>query len=131
MKKYMLASAIIIPAIEIGLFYMMIQWLGIWATLALMLVTSALGLLLARKEGLNTIRVFRLQASQGKPPTGVVMDGICIFIGGILLVLPGFLTDVIGLILFIPFTRSVVKAGLLKWMHRLFKNGQVIVMSRR
>ncbi|MDQ0208099.1 FxsA family protein [Alkalicoccobacillus murimartini] len=131
MKKYMLALAVLIPVLEIAGFYFMIQWIGIWSTLSLMLVTSFLGLILARREGLQAIRVLRLQASKGQPPTGVVLDGICIFIGGALLVLPGFFTDLIGLFLFIPFTRAAVKALVIKWAYHLFRKGQVVVMSKR
>ncbi|WP_185970843.1 FxsA family protein [Alkalicoccobacillus porphyridii] len=131
MKKIMIALAVVVPAIEIALFYLIIQLIGIWATLFLMLATSAIGLILARKEGLNAIRLFRLQLSKGEPPTGVVLDGICIFIGGILLLLPGFLTDLFGFVLFVPFTRTIVKALVIKWMHHLFKKGQFVVVSRR
>ncbi|MCM2675264.1 FxsA family protein [Alkalicoccobacillus plakortidis] len=131
MKKYIVALAVIIPVLEIAGIYFMAQWIGIWATLALMVMTSLLGLVLAKKEGLQAIRVMRLQASKGEPPTGIVLDGICIFIGAALLLLPGFITDLIGIFLFIPFTRAAVKALVVKWVYHLFRKGQVIVMSRR
>lgn len=131
MKKYLIALAVIIPAIEIIGIYFMVQWVGIWATVALMIATSLLGIVLARKEGLQAVRLMKMQARSGQPPTGSVVDGICIFLGALCLFLPGFFTDLIGILLFLPFSRAAVKALAVKWMYHLFQKGQVIVRTRR
>ncbi|MFK3938217.1 FxsA family protein [Alkalihalobacillus sp. NPDC078783] len=131
MKKYIVALAVIVPAIEIVGFYFMVQWVGIWTTMALMIATSLLGILLARREGLQAVRLMKMQARSGQPPTGAVLDGICVFLGALCLFLPGFLTDFIGILLFLPFSRAAVKALAVKWMYHLFQKGQVIVRSRR
>ncbi|WYP25500.1 FxsA family protein [Alkalihalobacillus sp. FSL W8-0930] len=131
MKKYIIALAVVVPAIEIAGIYFMVQWVGIWATIALMIVTSILGILLARKEGLQAVRLMKMQARSGQPPTGAVLDGICIFLGALCLFLPGFFTDLLGLLLFLPFSRAAVKALAVKWMYHLFQKGQIIVRPRR
>ncbi|NEU29879.1 membrane protein FxsA [bacterium LRH843] len=131
MFRLILLLLILIPAIEITILIIAGKAIGIWPTFLLILLTGGLGAWLAKKEGLHAIRLAQLQMQQGQLPSNVVLDGICILVGGIFLVLPGFITDVIGLFLLIPFTRAVAKALLLTLFHRMIKKGQFIILSRK
>ncbi|WP_241773417.1 FxsA family protein [Bacillus sp. LL01] len=122
---------IIVPALEIAVLILSGNTIGIWPTIALIILTGILGAWLAKKEGLQAIRVAQLQTSQGQVPSSVMLDGLCILIGGVVLLTPGFITDAIGFFLLIPQTRGIAKAFLLKIFNKMIKNGNFIIMSRR
>ncbi|MET3506011.1 FxsA family protein [Halalkalibacter oceani] len=131
MFRFLLLLIIVVPALEIAVLLLSGRTIGVWPTILLIIATGILGAWLAKREGLQTIRLAQMQAQQGQLPSGVMLDGICILIGGIALLAPGFITDAIGFFLLIPQTRTVAKALLLKIFHRLIKNGNFIIMSNR
>ncbi len=65
--------------------------------------------------------------NRGEMPGAAVLDGIFIFIGGILLVLPGYVTDIIGFIFVVPVTRAVLKPFVMKWMEWKFRKTQLLL----
>ncbi|KMK74556.1 FxsA family protein [Alkalihalobacillus pseudalcaliphilus] len=131
MRKYLLFLIFLLPLLEVIGFIIVSQWIGVWPTISLIILSSILGAWLARREGLQTIRLAQMQMNQGQMPSQVMIDGLCILLGGFLLLIPGFLTDIFGLLLLIPKTRAMFKALLTKWLSKLIQNGQVIVMNRR
>ncbi|MDV2684790.1 FxsA family protein [Alkalihalophilus lindianensis] len=131
MFRILLLLIIIVPALEIAVLILSGNTIGIWPTIALIILTGILGAWLAKKEGLQAIRVAQLQTSQGQVPSSVMLDGLCILIGGVVLLTPGFITDAIGFFLLIPQTRGIAKAFLLKIFNEMIKNGNFIIMSRR
>jgi UPF0716 protein FxsA len=131
MFRILLLLIIIVPALEIAVLIFSGNTIGIWPTIALIILTGILGAWLAKKEGLQAIRVAQLQTSQGQVPSSVMLDGLCILIGGVVLLTPGFITDAIGFFLLIPQTRGIAKAFLLKIFNKMIKNGNFIIMSRR
>ncbi|WP_368503574.1 FxsA family protein [Alkalihalophilus sp. As8PL] len=131
MFRILLLLIIIVPALEIAVLILSGNTIGIWPTIALIILTGILGAWLAKKEGLQAIRVAQLQTSQGQVPSSVMLDGLCILIGGVVLLTPGFITDAIGFFLLIPQTRGIAKAFLLKIFNKMIKNGNFIIMSRR
>lgn len=108
----------IVSALEILLFIFMAKKIGFLLTILLLVLMTAAGAWLAKKEGLHTYRLLQLQLSRGEIPSGVFLDGVCILAGGLLLLFPGFLTDVFGLLLLVPITRTTAKAFLLRWFER-------------
>ncbi|MCM3759668.1 membrane protein FxsA [Alkalihalobacillus oceani] len=131
MFRFLLLFIIVVPALEIAVLLLSGRTIGVWPTILLIIATGILGAWLAKREGLQAIRLAQMQAQQGQVPSGVMLDGICILIGGLMLLTPGFITDAIGFFLLIPQTRTVAKALLLKIFHRLIKNGNFIIMSNR
>ncbi len=113
---------ILIPAAEIGVLLLSGKTIGIWPTILLLIVTGVLGSYLVKKQGINTIRKVQEQIQLGRLPGNEIVDGVCVLVGGLLLFSPGFLTDIIGLILLIPLSRNFVKPLLLKlvrkWMNK-------------
>ncbi|MFC0187899.1 FxsA family protein [Fictibacillus aquaticus] len=124
MLRFLLPVFIIIPAIEVGLFIVAGQYIGIPATIGMILLTGIIGAWLAKREGLHTLNEFRLKMSRGELPGESLMDGGCIIAGGALLLTPGFLTDAIGFFLLFPPTRLLAKRLLKRKLKSAYENGQ-------
>lgn len=105
----LLAVLIGVPLIEIGLFIEIGGLIGLWPTLALVLLTAAVGSWQLRAQGLATLARGRQQLDRGELPTRELFDGFCLVIAGALLLTPGFMTDVVGLVLFMPAVRDSLR----------------------
>jgi UPF0716 protein FxsA len=101
---------IVVPVVELYVIIQVGEAIGLWPTLALLLLDAILGSLLLRHQGRGAWRRFNEALSQGRFPGKEVADGLLIVIGGTLLLAPGFLTDIVGLLLLIPPTRALVRA---------------------
>jgi UPF0716 protein FxsA len=104
--------------------------IGIGPTILLLFGSAILGTYLARREGIRTYISAIRQMQAGYFPGDAVVEGFCILIGGILLFLPGFVTDLIGLIFLIPFTRKKIKNYFIAWLRRKWERGEFIWIRR-
>lgn len=95
-----------VPLIEIGCFIVIGEAIGLWPTLAGVVVMGVIGSLVLRVQGLSLINEIRQSVGQGQLPARALADAIMVFIAGMLLLLPGYFSDVIGLILLIPAVRG-------------------------
>jgi UPF0716 protein FxsA len=122
MFRIILFAMIIIPAFEIGLFVLSGQLIGIIWTVILIISTGIIGAWLAKREGLNIFQLAQVQLQNGQIPGEAILDGLCIFAGGLLLLTPGFITDTVGFLLLIPTTRTNAKMWLKnqfrKWLNK-------------
>ena len=116
--KIFILIFILVPVAELGVLLFSGQTIGVWPTLILLIVTGLLGSYLAKKQGINTIRKVQEQIQFGRVPGNEILDGLCVLFGGILLLSPGFLTDILGLILLLPFTRALIKPLSLKLLRK-------------
>lgn len=107
--RYLILALLIVPALEIGVFVALGRAIGPWWIILLIVLTGILGLALAKYEGLETWKKAQEAAAKGQAPTSHIVDGICIFIGAVLLFAPGLITDILGFLLVIPFTRKPFK----------------------
>jgi UPF0716 protein FxsA len=98
------------PLLEIGLFVVVGGAIGLWPTLAVVLGTGVLGVALIRWQGMGVLR--DLQQNGAVDPISPIAHGALILLGGFLLILPGFFTDVLGLMLMIPLVRRGLIAAL-------------------
>ncbi|SDH33072.1 UPF0716 protein FxsA [Alteribacillus persepolensis] len=130
MGRWLLLLIIVVPALEIGVLILSGNTLGIWPTIFLIILTGIIGAWLAKREGLQTVRAAQLQLQNGQVPGGLVLDGICILVGGAVLLTPGFITDAAGFFLLFPYTRNIVKALLEKIFASLLKSGKIIYFRR-
>jgi UPF0716 protein FxsA len=105
----LLAALIGVPLIEIGLFIEIGGFIGLWPTLALVVLTAAIGSWQLRAQGLATLARGRQQLDRGQLPTRELFDGFCLVIAGALLLTPGFMTDAFGLALFVPGFRDMLR----------------------
>ncbi|MBS4191581.1 membrane protein FxsA [Bacillus sp. FJAT-49705] len=112
--RYIVIIMIAVPAAEIAVLLLSGKIIGVWPTIALILFTGILGAYLAKKQGLETIRRVNEQLQHGHMPGDAILDGICILVGGILLLTPGFLTDITGLLMLAPPTKLFFKKLILK-----------------
>jgi len=104
---------IVVPIAELYVIIQVGQAIGIWPTLGLLLADALLGSLLLRHQGRSAWRRFNEALAQRRFPGKEVADGVLIVVGGTLLLAPGFLTDIVGLLLLIPPTRAIAR-GLLR-----------------
>ena len=100
---------IVVPLIELYVIIQVGQLIGVWPTIALLLIDSILGAWLLRSEGRNAWRRFRGALDEGRVPHREVFDGALIIVGGTLLLTPGFVTDIFGLALLIPPSRALIR----------------------
>lgn len=108
----MVAIAFVVLAIaEIAVFVAMVKLIGLAWTLLLLVATSMAGAWLLRREGGRGWRRFRTAVEQGRPPGREATDSLLGLVAALLLVLPGFLTDIVGALLAAPPTRRYVAAG--------------------
>ncbi len=131
MFRLLLLLIIIVPAIEITFLILAGKTIGILPTFLLIILTGIMGAWLAKKEGLQVLRLAQLQTQQGQIPSGAILDGICILAGGIFLLAPGFVTDTVGFLLLIPPTRAIAKGFLVTIFTKMIKNGRFIILSRK
>ena len=97
-----------IPLVEIYLFIKIGSQIGAFNTVLLILVTAILGIAYVRYEGFNTLKSGMVQLIKNELPIYEIVSGATLAFAAILLILPGFATDLIGLLLIIPFTRKLI-----------------------
>lgn len=113
-----LALLLILPLLELWTVVAVAGWIGVgWTVLALFACTL-LGLWLVRREGLAVWRRANAELAAGRMPTRSIVDGAIGLTGAVLLVVPGFLTALAGLVLVLPPTRSVIRPLVVRWMER-------------
>jgi len=115
----------IVPLAELYILIKIGSHIGGFNTILLVLMTTVLGALLARLQGLRTLRQIQLSLSQGQIPAEELIDGVLILFGGILLVIPGVLTDLFALVLLLPVTRTYFKRWLRRRFDRMMASGNV------
>ena len=100
---------ILVPIAEIYVIIQVGQAIGPWWTIALLIADSILGSMLMRSQGRAAWRRFNAALAEGRPPAREVLDGVLVIFGGALLLTPGFITDILGLVLLIPPSRALVR----------------------
>ena len=108
-----LISIIAVPIIEILLFIKIGENIGAINTIVLIIFTAVIGVYFARIEGIKTIKSGFLNIYQNKLPIFEILSGASIAIAAMFLIIPGFLTDGIGFLLLIPFTRKILLSNII------------------
>ena len=103
-----LLAIILVPIIEIYLFIKIGSEIGALSTIILIFVTAILGIIYARYEGLNTLKSGFVQLIKNEMPVYEIISGAAITFAAILLIIPGFATDIFGFLLIFPFTRNLI-----------------------
>ncbi len=108
----LLVLFVLIPVIEISLFIEVGNWIGLWPTIAIIFATALTGAVLVRHQGVATLTSAQQQLQQGEMPAEKVGEGVLLAMAGVLLLTPGFLTDLCGLVLLVPpIRRHLAKKG--------------------
>ncbi|EGR1071332.1 FxsA family protein [Vibrio cholerae] len=97
---------IAVPVIEIALFIQVGGVLGVWPTIALVLLTAIVGASLVRSQGLQTLLTVQQRLAQGQLPAQQILEGVMLAVAGVLLLIPGFFTDILGMLVLLPAPRA-------------------------
>jgi UPF0716 protein FxsA len=117
---------ILIPIIEIGLFIQVGGAIGLWPTLAIVILTAVVGTSMLRKQGISTMTRLQTSMQSGESPVDPMVHGALILVSGVLLLTPGFFTDGVGFFLLFP----PVRAALIKWGAAKVMGGGFVVMGQ-
>lgn len=115
----------VIPVVELYVLLKIGALVGIGPTIVLILSTGVAGAYLARTQGFEVLRRIQSDLAEGTLPTGELLDGAMILVGGVLLLTPGFCTDLLGFSLLVPFTRSMLKRFARLWLQRQIESGNI------
>lgn len=129
MKKILFGLLALVFA-EIAIFIVIGNAIGVFYTLLLIIFTSVAGLLIAKKRGTKSIQDIQKSMQQGQPPAVPVIETFMIFVGGILLALPGFITDILGLLFVSGITRNLFKPVIFYFLRKKMKRGQVVILQK-
>jgi UPF0716 protein FxsA len=114
----------IVPVVELYILVKVGQEIGTMNTVVLVIITGIAGASFARSQGAQIISKIRSDLIQGQMPGSEMLQGAMILAGGILLLTPGFLTDLLGLSMLVPFTRKLYADMALAYFKKKFKTGQ-------
>ncbi|WP_123039531.1 FxsA family protein [Cohnella candidum] len=127
MFRWLAALIIIVPAAELWGIIQMGRWIGGWQTFGLLLLSGFGGAWLARNEGRKVWREAQHQLQSGQMPGKALLDGLCVLAGGLLLVMPGFISDIVGVTLLFPLTRPFYRLLLYAGLERLVRTGSLSI----
>lgn len=114
MFRILFALFIIIPIIEITVLMQVGELIGAWSTVAIVIISAWLGAKYVRQQGLATLQSVQTKMSQGEMPSGEIVTGLMLLVAGVLLVTPGFVTDIFGLLLLVPSFRQALASAVQK-----------------
>lgn len=129
--KYFLMFIIAMPVVEIIVLLLSGNLIGFWPTLFLILATGLIGAYLAKRQGMETWKKAQEQIRYGMMPGNEIIDGICIFIGAALLLSPGLISDIMGLILVFPPTRNLLKPIVIRFIMNRMNKGKVTIIRHK
>jgi len=121
---------LIVPVLEIYLLIKVGSLIGGLATVATLLAVSLLGAYLVRSQGFMIMAQIRQELAGGRLPAAQMLDGALVFVGGVLLMTPGFFTDFLGIFFLIPASRRVIKMWLGLWLQSRLAKGSFMVGRR-
>ena len=116
MRFFLFLAFVVVPIVEIGLFLQVGSYIGVPATLGLIILTAIAGTMLVRSQGIDVIRKIQNSANRGATPVAALVQGLFVLIAGVLLLTPGFATDTLGFALLIPPVREFIAAKIWKFI---------------
>jgi UPF0716 protein FxsA len=115
----------IIPVLELWLLIEIGGVIGFFPTVLIVIITGITGAWLAKMEGISVLTNIQRSMSQGVIPKTELVNGLLVFIGGAMLLTPGFITDITGLLMIFPPTRAIFATFLISYFERKIKDGTV------
>src|SRR5438552_14519879 len=112
MRLLIAALLIGLPLAEIFVFILVGEAIGAGPTVALVALSALAGAAILRHQGFAVGRRLRAEVERGELPVAAAFDGACIFLAGLLLIVPGFITDLVAVLLLVPALRGLLRAGL-------------------
>ena len=106
--QFTLLFFILLPLVEIYLMIKIGSVIGAFNTISITILTAIVGVYFAKLQGLSTLRSLAKNIRINKNSIGEIINGFCLVVAAILLILPGFLTDFLGFLLLVPFSRNII-----------------------
>lgn len=125
--KWLILAFIVIPTAELALLIYSGQLFGFFPTISIILITGIGGAYLAKKQGMKAWQELRSRMNTMETPGNALIDSVCIFFGGLLLIMPGFITDITGFFLLFSWPRNLIRPFILRWIYKKMKNGQIVM----
>ena len=114
---WLLFLFVFVPAVELYLLVRVGSRVGVGATIGLIVVTGMVGWMLAKSQGVSTLRRIQAETAAGRLPALEMVSGLCLLGAGLLLITPGFLTDAVGFLMLIP----PLRRGVARWIMSRFR----------
>lgn len=130
MTGRLLLIFILVPLLELMLLIEVGKLIGTVYTIALIFITGVIGVFLAKTQGFLVLRNLQYALSQGEMPGAHLIDGLFILVGGLVLLTPGLITDILGFTLLFPLTRNFYRSFLINKLRHWISSGQVRVFVR-
>lgn len=131
MPLLLLFIFVIVPIAELAVIIQVGQWIGVLPTIAILILDSIVGSWLLKAQGRAAWRRFNQALAERRVPATETLDGAMVIFGGAFLITPGFITDVIGLVLLLPPTRAGLRRVLIGYFSRRFVVGAIGGAARR
>jgi len=125
MFQILLLLFTVVPAVEIFLLFSIGGEIGAFNTFMIVIITGFLGAALAKSQGLQILQKLQTQMQSGELPTDQIIQGLMVFAGGLLLLTPGFMTDIFGFCLVMPGPRHILMIWVKKMVEKSIKSGNV------
>ncbi|MFC4355926.1 FxsA family protein [Chryseomicrobium palamuruense] len=126
--KYLIAAAIFLPIIEMILFVTIGKAIGVFWTIGLIFLSGIVGLYVVKTVGIQAFKELPRQMERGEHPANTVVDGVLLGIGAILVILPGFFTDLFGLSLLFAPTRKLYRPFINRFIQKKIRKGNIIIV---
>ncbi|KXG74928.1 FxsA family protein [Thermotalea metallivorans] len=120
----------LVPLVELAILFKINQYIGFGYTLGIVVLTGVLGAYLAKSQGKQILTRIKMEMMEGRMPGEELINGLCVLIGGAMLLTPGILTDTVGFILVIPFPREIVKMYVKSKFRKMIHEGSVHMYFR-
>ena len=125
---YLILLFTAVPVIELAVLISVGRYIGVFSTIAIVILTGISGAYLAKLQGIIILEKMRTEINNGNMPADFMIDGFLVLCGGLLLLTPGFLTDIIGFIGLIPQTRCLIKRWLKRKIEEMINRGRIITI---
>ncbi len=109
MRRFFLLFFIVIPLVEIWILVSGGRAIGAGSVILTLLASAFFGIFMVRHEGMRTLTTIQERVSRGEMPGETLLDGVLLLVAGLLMIVPGYLSDFFGLILIFPWTRTLVR----------------------
>ena len=125
--KWFVFTLIAVPAADLALLIYSGKTLGLLPTIAIILITGIGGAYLAKRLGIKAWTDLKIRMTAMETPGDALIDSVCILFGGILLIMPGFITDLVGLLLLFKGPRNIIRPFIQNWIYNKMKKGQIVI----
>lgn len=116
---------IIVPIMDLWLLIKVGGMIGVFPTVMIVILTGVTGAWLAKMEGISVLTKIQASAAHGRMPGVEMINGVLVFVGGVMLLTPGFITDIIGLLMIFPVTRTIFASLLISYFKNKVNEGAV------